>query len=396
MRYELPIELQEFLEERLDGVSRLDLRERALRISDAYRADGDSATIAEPDDALAYAVVRMPGTFAATRAAAERVAEALPGFAPASLLDVGAGPGATTRACRAVWPSIEEATLLDHNPHLLAFASASFEADGTTDACRTRAGRLPQALDTPQHRAGITGRPNGRGTKRKGLLSGGAPVRSPAATALASSAPPPRPGRAASPPREDAAPRTPANPLSRHGAVEEADLVVAAYVLNELAPAEQAEALDRLWSLTRGVLLLVEPGTSAGFARLLDHREQLLALDAHIVAPCSHAGACPLADHERWCHFAQRLPRSRAHRDVKNVAVAFEDEKYGYLAFSREPADLEAVGLRVLATPRVTKGDVTMPVCTPGTPTDLAIRRNDKAAYKRAKKLDWGDAVRRP
>ena len=325
MRYELPPKLQEFLEDRLHGASRNDLRERAARISDNYRAAGNSDTIRDADDALAYAVVRMPGTFAATRAAAERVAEAMPSFEPASLLDAGAGTGATTRACRAVWPSIGESTLIDLNPHLLRFAADSFAAEGEAEAHRTLAGRLPQAL-------------------------AGRPV---------------------------------------------ADLVVAAYVLNELPAAEQAATLDRLWALTRGVLLLVEPGTSAGFARLLDHRRQLLALGAHVIAPCSHAGNCPLDGHERWCHFAQRLPRSKAHRDVKGVEVAYEDEKYGYLAFAREPAEAD-VGLRVLATPRVTKGDVTMPVCTPGQPTDLAIRRNDKAAYKDAKKLGWGDAVRRP
>ena len=321
MQYALPIELQAFLEDQLEGVSRVGLRERAAGMSANYRASGNSDTLRDGLDALAYAAVRMPGTFAATRAAARRVAEALPGFAPASLLDAGAGPGATTRACRAVWPSVERATLLDHNEHLLAFAAASFEAEGDA-AVQTLRRRLPDGLEDG-HRA---------------------------------------------------------------------DLVVAGYVLNELTPEAQGHTLDRLWSLTGGVLLLVEPGTSEGFARLLVHRERLLGLGARVVAPCSHAGACPLAGHERWCHFAQRLPRSKNHRLIKGVEVAFEDEKYGYLAFARE-GPVEELGPRILATPRVSKGDARLLVCTPGEPTELVIRRSDKRGYKAARKLEWGDTA---
>ena len=34
---------------------------------------------------------------------------------------------------------------------------------------------------------------------------------------------------------------------------------------------------------------------------------------AAILAPCPHAQACPLVEPD-WCHFVQRLPRSRDHR----------------------------------------------------------------------------------
>ena len=327
MQHGLPIELQDFLERRLEGVSRAGLRERAARMSASYRADGNSETLRDGLDALAYAAVRMPGTFAAARAAAGRVAEALPGFAPASLLDAGAGPGATTRACRAVWPSIASATLLDRNEHLLAFAAASFAAEPD-------AGVLTQRRELP----------------------GGL---------------------------EDA---------------HRADLVVAGYVLNELTAEAQARTLDRLWGLTSGVLLLVEPGTSDGFARLLGFRARLLGLGAHLVAPCSHAGPCPLAGpgQERWCHFARRLPRSRDHRLIKGVEAAFEDEKYGYLAFSRRAsaaAGSRILGPRILATPRVTKGEARLTVCAPGEPAEVVVRRSDKAGYKAAKKLTWGDTA---
>ena len=93
-------------------------------------------------------------------------------------------------------------------------------------------------------------------------------------------------------------------------ALESADLVTLSYVLGELAPAAIARLTERLWELSRDVLLVVEPGTPAGWQRILLVRDRLIALGAHIVAPCTHAERCPLAAPD-WCHFSRRVARSR-------------------------------------------------------------------------------------
>ena len=49
-------------------------------------------------DALAYALARMPATYAAVAAGLNALSEIKPDFAPATLLDVGAGPGTATWA----------------------------------------------------------------------------------------------------------------------------------------------------------------------------------------------------------------------------------------------------------------------------------------------------------
>ena len=90
-----------------------------------------------------------------------------------------------------------------------------------------------------------------------------------------------------------------------------ADLAIASYVVGELGDAERSKLAALLWTRTADTLVVVEPGTPAGYARIIALREQLIADGAHVVAPCPHDGACPLRVPD-WCHFTQRLPRSRA------------------------------------------------------------------------------------
>ncbi len=94
----------------------------AQKMSAGYRQGETSRAIVTPEDALAYAVARMPATYAACAAVFARLSEVMPDFAPASLLDVGAGTGAASWAARAAWPEITAITMLDHNPALRALA----------------------------------------------------------------------------------------------------------------------------------------------------------------------------------------------------------------------------------------------------------------------------------
>src|SRR5437868_15471968 len=89
----LPAELKAALDARLEGVSRSDTATRAAVISKTYRDGGGSGTISTEADALAYALARMPATYAALTASLNAFCEIRPDFAPQSLLDVGAGPG---------------------------------------------------------------------------------------------------------------------------------------------------------------------------------------------------------------------------------------------------------------------------------------------------------------
>uniref|UniRef100_UPI00359322FF small ribosomal subunit Rsm22 family protein n=1 Tax=Aestuariivirga sp. TaxID=2650926 RepID=UPI00359322FF len=171
---------------------------------------------------------------------------------------------------------------------------------------------------------------------------------------------------------------------------EGAELVIAAYALAEIPAPRLSAAVKALWAATRTVLVLVEPGTPAGFARLKAARAFVLGAGAVPVAPCPHAGTCPMTGDD-WCHFSVRLARSRAHMHAKAASVPYEDEKFAYLAVAR---DGEATGgARVLTPPVHTKPGIDVRLCTGKGLVNRHIARRDAAAYKRSRKLDWGGFI---
>jgi ribosomal protein RSM22 (predicted rRNA methylase) len=317
---DLPAALRAALDAKLQGTSRTDAAERAASISRTYRDGGNSGAIASGADALAYALARMPATYAAVTASLNALCELRPGFAPASLLDVGAGPGTASWAAATAFASLRSFTLLDANNALRALA-----LDLACDS--TRLGEMTY------HRgeAGAT---------------------------LAAAAP--------------------------------ADLVVASYMIGEIGDAERSALAGQLWAKARDTLLIVEPGTPAGYARVIGLRQQLIASGAHVAAPCPHDGACPLAAPD-WCHFTRRLPRLRAHMQLKAAELPFEDEKFSYVALTRTPVARHPA--RVLAQPDLSKVEVTAKLCTADGLRIAKVPHRDKTAYARARRWRWGDAA---
>jgi len=120
------------------------LKDSAGRISAHYRERGaSSGVIGGATDALAYALSRMPATYAAVSAVLEELQARAPGFVPAAMLDAGAGPGTAAWAAAEAFPGIA-ATLLDHNPAFLDLAGglAAHAATGDVRLERGEIGRL--------------------------------------------------------------------------------------------------------------------------------------------------------------------------------------------------------------------------------------------------------------
>lgn len=315
---DLPAYLTATLTARLQGVSRSDAAQRSDTISKTYRSGGGSATIRNESDALAYALARMPATYAAVVASLNALQEIRPDFAPTSLLDCGAGPGTATWACAEAFETLETFALLDANPALRALA---IELARETDR------KIDYSL-------------------------GDAPTKIAEAHA--------------------------------------ADLVIASYVINELTDTTREKLVAAMWAKTNDTLVIVEPGTPAGYQRILDARAQLIKAGAHVIAPCPHDVACPLVKPD-WCHFSQRLQRSRVHKQLKSAELPYEDEKFIYLAVSRIPVTPRPS--RVLAQPVTTKIAITAKLCTESGVIAAVAPKRDKALYAKFRKLDWGDTV---
>jgi ribosomal protein RSM22 (predicted rRNA methylase) len=168
------------------------------------------------------------------------------------------------------------------------------------------------------------------------------------------------------------------------------DLVLTAYVLGELPVVQQEQLLAKLWALTAGTLVIIEPGTPAGFSRILQARHRLLKAGANVLAPCPHMLACPMTGDD-WCHFAQRITRTQLHRQVKRVDLPYEDEKFSYVAASRSQS-LPISG-RINRHPQIRGGHIHLELCTPDGLKSVTVTRKDRAAFRRARDLRWGDAL---
>ena len=169
-----------------------------------------------------------------------------------------------------------------------------------------------------------------------------------------------------------------------------ADLVIAAYVFAELVEKEAGQTALKLWQQTKHMLIIIEPGTPRGFARIKSARDNLIKAGAYMIGPCTHANDCPMTSGE-WCRFTQRLARSREHMHAKQATVSFEDENFSWIALSRTAAKLPLA--RVIAPVENDKHSMTLKLCSADGLTTSQIARRNKAAYKRHRKLAWGHVI---
>ena len=318
----LPAAVVEHLAARLVALRRVPLQAAQAAMSAIYR-DGGHSNAAVPDatSALAYAIARMPATYAACVRAFDLAALRLPGFLPRSVLDLGAGPSTATLAAAGVWPGLSTAILVEPNPALAAVAS-DLVAGSTNLQSRSDAIDLSACLARSSTRA---------------------------------------------------------------------DVVVLSYVLAEQGENQIADLTAQIALHVDRLIVIVEPGTPAGYARILKARAALSAAGLTIIAPCPHAEACPLPTGD-WCHFSVRLQRSAAHMQLKEASVPFEDERFSFVAAVRDKAATPAAA-RLIRPPEIEKGFADLALCTATGLASRRIRRRDRAAYKAAKSLVWGDEV---
>ena len=189
------------------------------------------------------------------------------------------------------------------------------------------------------------------------------------------------------------------------------DAVMLSYVLTELSAADQLNVLQKAWSATKKIIVIISPGTPVFFTQLLKIRQWLINQNARLLAPCpgflGHF-ECPL-EKERmieggqdadWCHFSARIFRTTAHKHAKNGQLSYEDEKFSYLIAERTTVEQEEhekykdnqLTARLIRPPLLRKGHVVLDACTPQGLKRHIISKRRKNLYKEAQDLKWGDS----
>ena len=172
--------------------------------------------------------------------------------------------------------------------------------------------------------------------------------------------------------------------------VPSVDGVIVSYLLGELPPQALRQVARQAWDHAVQWCVLIEPGTPAGYGAIREATDELAAIHAPIVAPFPADWPCDENEGD-WIHFAQRLARSRRHRAAKGADLAYEDEKYAYVAASRVGA--APIAARVIRHPQIRSGHIRLVLCTSHGVRDLVVSRSDGEAFQIARRLSWGDAL---
>ncbi len=79
------------------------------------------------------------------------------------------------------------------------------------------------------------------------------------------------------------------------------------------------------------------------------------------------------------------------HRQVKGGSLAYEDEKFSYVAAARFP--VAPAASRVVRRPQIRKGQVLLELCGPDESLHReTVTKRHGPLYRAARDTDWGDA----
>ena len=165
------------------------------------------------------------------------------------------------------------------------------------------------------------------------------------------------------------------------------DLVVANCALSELSDADRSAVVDRAWRAARVALVILEPGSPAGFALIRTLRDRLLGQGAHMIAPCPAEGPCPMVAPD-WCHFGQRVERTSLHRRMKRAELGYEDEKFSYVALAK--AEVPRAAARILRRPEQRPGMIELVLCHGDQIRKERVTRRTPDAFRAARHALWG------
>lgn len=172
-----------------------------------------------------------------------------------------------------------------------------------------------------------------------------------------------------------------------------ADLVIASYMTNELKKEDRIKAIEKLIRATNEILLIIEPGTPEGHQIIKEIKKYCIKQSLYVLAPCVTQEECKLPSND-WCHSTCRIQRTKIHKILKDGDAPYEDEKFSYIAVSKEKVNLEKNMSRILRHPIIKSGFINMRLCTRDGIKNTTISKRDGELYKQAKKKHCGDTFK--
>ena len=175
--------------------------------------------------------------------------------------------------------------------------------------------------------------------------------------------------------------------VSNTDITHKADLVISSYMLNEFSDETRMQAIQKLWNATNKLLIIIEPGTPETFKKMKKIREYFIERGGNVIAPCVHNQKCELPEND-WCQFTCRISRSKLHKVLKGGASPFEDEKFFYLAISKNSQEIDNEEVsRVLRHPKIESGKITLKLCSNNVIEEKMITKKNKDLFKIARKI---------
>ena len=171
---------------------------------------------------------------------------------------------------------------------------------------------------------------------------------------------------------------------------EKADLVIVSYMINELQDEVKEDVIKNILESFNKIVIFIEPGTPDGFSNIRKIQKLAINNNLNILAPCTSQNECKLPKDD-WCHSIVRVERNKIHKFVKDADVPYEDEKFSYIAISKEKIDNS--GGRILRHPNISSGFIKVNLCNNGIIEEKTFTKKDKDNFKKIKKLKCGDLI---
>ena len=135
---QLPAQLRAAIVAKAESLNGRELAKAAEQISERYRREDFKSPVMRTDaERAAYALTRMPATYAACRHVFEQVVVALGEKQIQSMLDLGAGLGAASWAAVETLPSIQGISIVERDAALLSMDKEfAAKAESLTEAAQ--------------------------------------------------------------------------------------------------------------------------------------------------------------------------------------------------------------------------------------------------------------------